>query len=48
MEVRRKDAEQKCWHNTLILALLILILDVTKALPVSEHSTEVSISSLHF
>lgn len=40
MEVRRKHAEQKCWHSYLILALLILIIDVTKALPVSEQSTE--------
>lgn len=40
MEERRNLAEQKCWHNYLILTLLMLILDVTKAFPVSELRTE--------
>ena len=40
MEERRNLAEQKCWHNYLILTLLMLILDVTKAFPVAELRTE--------
>merc|ERR1711862_451088 len=42
---RRNLAEQKCWHNYLILTLLMLILDVTKAFPVSElvRSTEAEV-----
>ena len=45
MEERRNLAEQKCWHNYLILTLLMLILDVTKAFPVSElvRTTEVEV-----